>query len=122
MSSFLLFQVTMFEGKAVHIMAENVADGVQIDELTISHKSGDEVTVEEATGLARLATKLGVKTLHVWAGEYDDGALDKMAETFEELGNKTLTKIDVCDVTQPEPEDKIEHDGLNLLVGKNRAD
>lgn len=112
----------MFEGRALHVMAENVPDGVQIDELTISHKSDDEVTEVEATGLAHLATKLGVKTLHLWAGEYDDGALDKMAKTFEELGNKSLTKIDVCNVNLPEPEDEIEHDGLNLLVEKNKAD
>lgn len=102
------------------MMAEHVEDGVQIDELTISHKSGDEVTETEATGLAHLATKLGVKTLHLWAGEYDDGALDKMALVLKEKGNKTLTRIDVCDVTLPEPDDQIKHDGLKEIMEKNR--
>ena len=102
------------------MMAEHVQDGVQINELTISHKSGDEVTEEEATGLARLATKLGVKTLHLWAGEYDEGVLDKMAHMLEDLGNSTLRDIDICDVSLPEPEDQINHDGLTKIVEKNR--
>lgn len=113
-------QVTMFEGRALDVMTEHVQDGVQINELTISHKSGDEVTEEEVTGLARLATKLGVKTLHLWAGEYDDGVLDKMAQVLEDLGNSTLTDVDICDVSLPEPEDQIKHDGLTKLVERNR--
>ena len=110
----------MFQGRALDVMAEHVQDGVQINELTISHKSGDEVTEEEATGLARLATKLGVKTLHLWAGEYDVGVLDKMAHVLEDLGNSTLRDIDICDVSLPEPEDQIKHDGLTKIVEKNR--
>ena len=111
----------MFHGNALQIMSENVHDGVQIDELIISHKSQDEVDEAEVLGLAHLATKLKVKTLRLWAGEFDDGVLDKLASTLEELGNMTLTTVDICDVTIPEPNDQIVHEGMNKIVERNKS-
>lgn len=113
--------MTTFEGKALQVLSDNVVDGVQIDELIISHKSADEVDEAEVLGLAHLATKLKVKTLRLWAAEFDDGVLDKLASTFEELGNKSLITVDICDITIPEPNDQISHDGMNKIVERNKA-
>lgn len=113
--------MTTFEGRALQILSENVAEGVQIDELVISHKSADEVDEAEVIGLAHLATKLKLKKLRLWAAEYDPGVLDKLAALLEELGNKSLIMIDVCDITLPEPNDQIKHDGLNKIVQRNKA-
>ena len=103
------------------LMAGAVAPGVKISELYISHRSGDEVTATEARGIARLAGRLACETLHVWAGEFDPGALDALADELGKLGNKTLRAADVCDVSKPEPEDRIIHPGLRALAEANSA-
>ena len=112
--------LTMFEEGAAEALVAAAPEGIRLDELTISHKSGDEVTVSEARAVAQLAHKLGAATLHLWAGEFDPGSLDALAAELESLGNTTLTTADICDVSRPEPEDVIHHPALLALVAKNR--
>lgn len=102
------------------VMADAVAPGVTVPELFLSHRSGDEVTVAEARGIARLSTRLECRTLHLWAMEYDRGALDALAEEFGKLGNRTLRQVDACDTSKKEPDDQIAHPALSALVKKNK--
>ena len=46
---------------------------------------------------------------------------DFTKKTPERLGNKTLRHVDVCDLTVPEPHDRLEHVGLENLLERNRG-
>lgn len=113
-------QLTTFEGDGFDRICDLIAPGVHIEEVTIAHKSADEVTPKEAAGLARMITKLHTQTLHLWAGEYAPGALDVLAEALVRMGNRHLVEADVCDVSKPEPEDRIRHPHLEAVISRNR--
>lgn len=100
----------------------NEVDGVfpQVYELLFAHKSGDEVTIEEATAFARIIHKLNVRIAHLWAGEFDGGSLDALSTTLNDLGNKSLCLADICDVSEAEPDDRVRHPGIEELVQNNR--
>lgn len=114
----LRLDLTRPEKDGFTVMANAVAPGVTVPELYIAHRSGDEVSVVEARGIARLATRLACRTLHLWAMEYDNGALDTLAGELGALGNKNLRTTDVCDTSKKEPDDQINHPGLSALVKK----
>lgn len=113
--------LTTFAGEGFDVMTEAASDDVELDKLVIHHRSGDEVTVEEARGLARLVTKLRVRNLSVWALEYESDALDALATELERVNNETLTGIDICDLTRAEPDDRVLVPVLDALIAKNRA-
>lgn len=113
--------LTTFEGEGFKVMAEHVADDVKFDEVFIKHTSADEVTLKEAAGLAAFITKVGAEVLHLWAGEYDDGALDAFCDAINAADNKTLHELDICDVNLPEPDDQIHLPRLDSLLKRNAA-
>jgi hypothetical protein len=112
---------TTFAGDGLGLVAEGMADGVTLGDVTIAHKTGDEVTETEATGLGRLLTRTRTRTVHLWAAEFTPGALDAFERTLVTLGNRTLEEADICDVSKPEPEDRIHHPGIAALVARNRG-
>lgn len=118
---YLGLELTTFEGDGLAIAARELPAGTRIGELCVAHKSGDEVTPTEAAGLAHLATRAGCATVHLWAGEFATGSLEALVATLEALGNETLLAADVCDVSKPEPSDRIVHAPLERLVERNRA-
>lgn len=122
--AYLCISMTMFEaGGAVDRLVNtiSVAPTPIIDELCIKHVSGDEATIEEAEGLARLVTCLRVRIFHWWSGEFDYGAVDAFCVEMERLNNTSLVEHDVCDVSQEAPNDRIVPEKLENLVLRNRA-
>ena len=116
----LRLDLTTLAGDGFTVMANAAPAGVQLDELYVAHRSGDGITATETRGLARLVTKLRVRTLHLWASEYDPGALDELAAELGRLGNASLQEVDVCDLSKGEPNDRIVHAGLEAIVKANR--
>ncbi len=90
-----------------------------VDELTVSHRTGDEVTVSMAIAWARIVTRLAVRSFHLWAAEFDAGALEALAKGLAE--NQQLCDLDVCDTTKPEPVDKIPIVELDPILEANRT-
>ena len=39
-----------------------------------------------------------------------------MAQVLEDLGRSTLTGIHICDISLPQPEDQIKHDGIIKII------
>ncbi len=113
-------QCTTFEPGALEVMAEAVPEGVQIDELIIAHKSADEVTQGEVTGLASLVTRLGTHVMRLWAAEYDPGVLDLLASELRRRENRTLVDADICDISLPEPTDRIRNPAVETFLAANR--
>lgn len=113
--------LTTFEPGAAARLVDSVEAGTRIDEVTFAHKSGDEVTEEEARAFAGLITRVGARIAHLWAGEFDPGSLDVLAAELQRLKNTTVTELDVCDVSLPEPEDRLVHAGLETLAARNRT-
>jgi hypothetical protein len=113
--------LTTFEGAGFDMMTEALRDDVRIDELVINHRSADGVTLNEATGLARLVTALGCRKLSWWAHEYEPGTLDAFGETLAQLGNETLEHADICDTSLEEPNDVITPAAVVARVEQNRA-
>lgn len=101
-------------------LAREDGSTAKVHELMFAHKSADEVTVEEAVAFARVIHKLNVRVAHLWAGEFDEGALDAFCVTLNSLGNRSLSLADICDVSKPEPEDRIRHSGIESIVHNNR--
>lgn len=122
---FLGLELTCFmQGTAQFIekgIEQNKRDGElpRVYELLFAHKSGDEVTAEEAIAFARIIHILNVRVAHLWAGEFEPNALDALYETLQQLNNQSLSLADICDVSIPEPDDRIFHSGLELLVQQN---
>lgn len=114
-------QLTRCENDGYRRIADHAHPTVQLEELIISHKTADEETPASCRDLAYLTTKLKVKLLRLWTAEYEDGALDALAGELRTLGNTTLVKVDVCDVTKDEPDDVIRHAALDALVAANLA-
>jgi hypothetical protein len=117
----LRIDLTMLAGNGFTRMAESVDLDIRLDSLCIAHRSGDAVTAVETRGLARLATLTQAAALTLWANDFEDGALDAMADELALLENRWLRDVDVCDLRKAEPEDKIVHPALLLLVEGNRA-
>lgn len=114
-------QLTRCEHDGYRLIADHAHPTVQLEELIISHKTGDEETPESCRALAYCATKLRVKLLRLWCAEYEPGALDALAAELAALQNTTLVKVDVCDITKSEPDDVIHHPALDALVAANLA-
>jgi hypothetical protein len=116
---YLRLDLTMPEGDGFTVMANAASAELRLEKLCVAHRAADAVTQSEARGLARLATKLGVTSLSLWAAEFDEGALDALAEELALLGNTRLKEVDICDLTKEEPDDKVTHVGLTELVQRN---
>jgi hypothetical protein len=116
----LRLDLTRPERDGFTVMAGAVAPDVTVPELFVVHVSGDEIGVVEARGIARLATRLACGTLHLWAGAFDEGALDALADELGALGNGDLRTTDVCDTSKKEPADRVSHPGLSALARKNK--
>lgn len=112
--------LTRPQGRGFQRMADRIEEGVTVEELLIKHESGDEVTILEAEGVVELATCLKARTLHLWAAEFEPGALDALCDALIVADNETLIEIDVCDLTKPEPEDQIPLPALTVLLARNR--
>jgi hypothetical protein len=110
--------LTTFAGDGLGLIGDTLAEGVTLDEVTIAHKSADEVTTTEATGFGRLLTRARTRVVHLWAAEFVNGALDELERTLGTLGNQTLEEADICDISKPEPEDRIHHSGIEGLVAR----
>jgi hypothetical protein len=93
----------------------------QVFELLFAHKFGDEVSIEEAIAFFRIIHKLKVRVAHLWDGEFDQGSLDAACDTLMQPGNQALSLADICDVSLPEPDDRLRHPGFESLVQSNRA-
>ena len=39
---------------------------------------------------------------------------------LEDLGSSTLTDIHICDISLPQPDDQIKHDGIIKIIKKKR--
>ncbi len=94
--------LTCFEEGALPALIAALGEKTSIRTLVVSHRSGDEVTAEEAEGLALLAVRVGAQDLKLWAGEFDPGALDRMAATLAINSHHTVSAIEVFDVSGPE--------------------
>lgn len=117
--AYLGLTITTLEGDGFTILAEQVPEGISIAEVLVKHVSGDEVTVVEAVGLARLLHRLSTRTFSLWAGEFEPGALDAFARELMRLDDPHLQVLDVCDVTRPEPGDQIPVPLLDALLERN---
>lgn len=117
----LCFQFTTFEGPGFLLMAAELDQKISIGHFIAAHKSGDEASVLEAKGLAELVTKARSERLSWWAANYDLGTVDTFVNELERLENRRLKHVDVCDLTIPEPNDKVEHVGLENLLERNRG-
>jgi hypothetical protein len=113
-------ELTRLERDGFGAMAAALPTGLRIAELYVIHRSGDEVTRLEGRGLARLVAGLGTQTLHLWAAEYERGALEALTEELERLGSSSLTKVDICDVSKTAPADKVTHRELETILRRNR--
>ncbi len=113
-------ELTCYEEGASEILASQISSDITIKDFLFSHKSGDECTVNEAISIAKIITKTKAEVFHLWASEFDDGALDALTQTLIDLNNKTLKQYDVCDTRLPEPDDQIFIKDLDELVEKNR--
>jgi hypothetical protein len=98
--------ITTVENDAFAILADATREGARIKELLVKHTSGDEVTASEARSLARWITRARVRSFHLWAGEYEEGALDAFCDELLWGDNRTLCELDVCLTTLPEPADR----------------
>lgn len=107
------------DGDALSELSTAMPASTRIDELLLKHTTADEVSAVEARGLARWATKARVKTLHLWAGEYDGDALDALSEELLRLDNASLCELDVCLTTLPEPEDRQILPAIDSLLERN---
>ncbi len=114
-----VLQLTRCEHDGYRRIADHAHPTVQLEELIISHKTGDEETPDSCRDLAYCVTKLRVKLLRLWCAEYEPGALDALAEELTALGNTTLLKADVCDITRSEPDDVLRHPALEALTAAN---
>ena len=112
--------LTTLEADGFSVLASAMADGARIDELLVKHTSGDEVTVTEARGLARWVSRARVRSFHLWAGEFDDGALDAFCDEILWSDNRSLHEVDICLTTLPEPEDQRPMPRLAELLAYNR--
>lgn len=118
---FLGLVMTTLAGDGFSVLSEAIVKKVTIPEVLVKHTSGDEVTPLEAAGLAKLVTRLEVRTFSLWAGEFHPDALDQLVDVLTELDNRTLQVLDVCDMTRPEPDDQIPVPRLDELLARNRA-
>ena len=115
----LRIDLTTLAGDGFTVMAGSLEADIVLDDLCIAHRSGDEVTVLEARGLARFATRAQAASLSLWASGFEPGALAAMAEELGRLENTCLREIDVCDLRKEEPDDEIVHPALAALVQRN---
>jgi len=115
----LMLELSTLQGDGFSIMAASVTADVRLNQLYISHQSGDEVTAIEAQGLARLATRLQAKRLHLWAPEFTTGSLDILAQEVSSLSNHSLIEVDICDTSKTEPADRLVHPGLEEIIARN---
>ncbi|MDM8542499.1 hypothetical protein QUF90_15595 [Desulfococcaceae bacterium HSG9] len=113
-------ELTTTEENAFMILSDEIKDGISIDEVCIVHKSLDEVTTLEAIGIAKIITKLRSKSIHIWAGEYEEGALGGFCDELSSLNNNSLIEYDICDTSKEEPEDKIIIAQLDDFLSKNQ--
>jgi len=118
--SYLGILLTRCEGQGFQIMTAHIEEHVQIDEVLVKHESGDEVTLTEAVGAAQLVTKVGARSFHHWAAEFDPGAIEAFCDTLLVADNRTLCELDICDITKAEPDDRIEVPALAGLLARNR--
>ena len=112
--------MTTVEREAFSILADATRPGARIKELLVKHTSADEVTCSEARALARWVTRARVRSFHLWAGEYDEGALDAFCDELLWGDNRSLVELDVCLTTLPEPEDLLALPRLDELLASNR--
>ena len=117
---YLVIKLTTEEENSFSIMADHLGKGVTIEELAISHITADEVTMAEATGLAKLITKLQVKSFTLWAAEYVEGALETFYEKLVGLKNSFLEDVFIGDASKPDGEDRIFFKPLDDLVQRNK--
>ncbi len=110
--------LTCLEDRGLDAICDACGEAI-VDELTINHRSADEVTVQEASGLARLVTKLGCRKLSLWAYEHEPEALVTLAQGLAD--NCTLVETDLCDTSRPEPGDRIEVPAIEAIVARNRS-
>lgn len=115
----LNLELTTLAGDGFSLMARAVTGDIRLDSLIISHQSGDAVTDLETIGLARLATRLRAKTLHLWASEFAGGALDALAREMGALKNQDLTAVEICDVSE-NPVRPVPHPVLEELAKHNK--
>lgn len=111
--------LTRCENDGYRRIADHAHPTVRLEELIIAHKTADEETPASCRDLAYLATTLRVKLLRLWTAEYEPGALDALADELQRLGNTTLVKIDVCDISKQEPDDVLHHPALDALTAAN---
>jgi hypothetical protein len=116
----LSLEVTSVQLNSFSLMADNLNGSARVEDLTVAHKSEDEVTVDEALGLADLVTSLKVNTFHLWAGNYSPDALKSFCERLCCKKNCSLFAVDICDVKLPEPQDQIHYKELDVYVESNR--
>lgn len=112
--------LTMFAPGAAAALAEATPPGLQLDELVFSHKSGDEVCAEEATGLAALAHRVDAEVVRIWAGEFDADSMEAFAAELERRGNTSVVEVDSCDVNRPEPDDRFDDPAVAAITARNR--
>jgi len=111
--------LTCLEDRGFDAMCDACGE-VTVEQLVINHRSADEVTVKEASGLARLVTKLGCRMLSLWAYEYAPDALAALAAGLAD--NTTLRETDICDTSKPEPEDRIDEPAIEAVAARNRGE
>jgi hypothetical protein len=117
----LRIDLTTLAGDGFSVMADNLEAELALEHLCIAHRSGDPVTPMEGHGLGRFATWTRAASLSLWASEFEEGALDALADELGDQENASLKEIDVCDLRKEEPDDKILHPSLEAYLHRNRS-
>lgn len=116
----LTLELTTFAPGAATVLAARSQPQVQVEELCFAHRSADGVTLEEALALATLVNRWQVRWVRWWAAEFVPGAIDAFCDALYDADNRALRAYDLCDLTRPEPDDRMDVPALEALTSLNR--
>lgn len=117
---FLGLELSCFQPGAAKMIASAISTNVSINEICIAHKTADEVTKEEAAAIGDLLVRCSTRVVHIWAGDFENHALDLLVKSLKSGGSTALVMADICNVSIAEPQDRIRHAPLESLLEKNR--
>lgn len=113
--------LSCFDAGAVEALVSSTNPSTQIDEVLVKHATGDEVTTEEARGLARWAARVHCRTFRLWAHEFEPGSLEAFQDALLEADPRSLCELDVCLTALPEPDDRRALPRVHALLARNAA-
>lgn len=120
--NYFRLELSMLEDGAIRVFNEGLHD-ITIDEVFIYHRTGDEVSFEEAIGWADFITHVKARTFRLYAQDYEHLALEGLCERLQERNNHMLTEYDIRLIRLDDDTDQyVDIDKLDHLVRLNRKD